>query len=198
MVRDKRNVLIFLFDQSYLFLFENEDDKSINIPRRAGSRGGTSGSRISGSRTSVSRTTGSRTSSSRTSSYRNTRTGTVISRPAGYQWSRTRLVFLPIARRYSQRSRSSSNRYTTPAGSGENYYYCSSDQDQSLEIQCTSTYNDNQCCEDENEQPYCCGGDIPSEYEEISRATKTLAKLFYSLAALLLLLHFYRRYSYRS
>lgn len=131
--------------------------------------------------------------------YRNTRTNTIINRPNGWQWSRTRFIFLPISARYFHRSRSSSNKYTTPASNSLTYYYCTSSTDASLEIQCDSTYNDDQCCEYESTgEVYCCGGDIPDDIlEEINRATRTFTRLFSTLAVLALGMHLFMRRFYR-
>jgi hypothetical protein len=154
--------------------------------------------RVSGIRTSGIRT-GSGTRTPSIARYRNTRTGATISRPTGWQWSRSALIFLPLARRYSHRSRSSSNRYTTPDTSSVTYYYCTSTTDASMEIQCSSVNGDMQCCEDENTQnPFCCGGDIPDDIlQDMNRATQTIARLFYTLAAMSLCVHLFIRRFYR-
>ncbi|UJR21508.1 hypothetical protein I4U23_024594 [Adineta vaga] len=162
--------------------------EKIHQPRRSRSRGG---SRVS-SRSSRS---SSRRSSSIATRYRNTRTGAVISRPSGWLWSRTRHVFLPVSRFYHYRSRSSSNRYTTPATSSGSYYYCTMDTSNSTEIQCYTTTGDNQCCEEEtNRQVYCCGGDIDSEFSEDSnQGRKLLTQIFYTLSAIALMVHLFMR-----
>ncbi|CAF2816937.1 unnamed protein product [Rotaria sp. Silwood2] len=154
---------------------------------RSGIRSGSSGIR-----------TGIRTSPSITR-YSNTRTGATIFRPNGWIWSRSRLMFLPLATRYLYRSRSSSNRYTTPATSSQTYYYCTANNDASVEIQCSSVSGDSQCCEDqEGKQPFCCGGDIPEDYvEDMNRATKRIAQVFYTLTALALCMHLLVRRFYR-
>ncbi|CAM2701797.1 unnamed protein product [Rotaria socialis] len=127
--------------------------------------------------------------------YRNTRTGTSISRPNGWLWSRSRLVFLPLATLYFHRSRSASNRYTTPPSTPLTYYYCTSN-DGSVEIQCSSMYGDTLCCEDQtSQQPFCCGGDIPDAFvEDPNGATRRLAKIFYTLTAITLCVHLLRRH----
>jgi hypothetical protein len=135
---------------------------------------------------------GIRTSSS-LSRYSSTRTGATFSRPNGWQWSRSAFIFLPLATRFGHRSRSSSNRFTTT--SSVTYYYCTSDIDPSVEIQCSSTNGDSQCCEDEKtQQPFCCGGDIPDDLvRDANRATQTIARIFYTLAALALCMHLFMR-----
>jgi hypothetical protein len=170
---------------------ENKDLPA-NLPR-AGVRGG-------GVRTGGGIRTGGGGGGVRTPSvarYRFTRTGGSIPRPAGWLWSRTRLVFLPLARRHSQRSRSSSNQYTTPSGNTNTYYYCTSDVNPSVEIQCSGATGDAQCCEDETTQEaYCCGGEIPDDVvQDMNRATQLLARIFYVLAAIALSLHFLMRRS---
>lgn len=131
--------------------------------------------------------------------YQNTHTGQTISRPNGWQWSRTGLIFLPLATRYFYRSRSSSGRYTTPATSSMTYYYCTSDTDSSAEIQCSSADGDNKCCEDEEtHEAFCCGGDVPDYLlQDMNRATQTIARIFYTLAALALCMHLFMRRFYR-
>jgi hypothetical protein len=137
---------------------------------------------------------GSRVSPSITS-FRNSRTGASIPRPNGWQWSRTRLIFLPIATRFLHRSYSSSNRYTTPAGSSLTYYYCTSDSSDSVEIQCSSADGDAECCEDESTgEAFCCGGNIPDYIiQDMNRAVQTIARYFYTLAALALCMHLLMR-----
>ena len=159
--------------------------------RIGGSRGG--GIRTGGSRRSGSRTGGSRSPS--VTNYRNTRTGASISRPNGWLWSRARVAFLPLAIRYGHRSRSSSNRYTTPSASSLTYYYCTSNTNSSVEIQCSSANGDSQCCEDTSSgRAFCCGGDIPSYItQDMSKATRAIAKLFYTLAALAFCVHLFMR-----
>lgn len=127
--------------------------------------------------------------------YRNTRTGTTISRPTGWVWSRSRMAFLPLSTIYLHRIRSSSNRYTTPATSSLIYYYCTSSSDTSKEIQCNNANGDSKCCEDQtNQQPFCCGGAIPDDFiEDPNRATHKLAQVFYTLAAVTLCLHLFMR-----
>ncbi|CAF2105574.1 unnamed protein product [Rotaria magnacalcarata] len=119
---------------------------------------------------------------------------TSISRPNGWLWSRSRLVFLPLATLYFHRSRSASNRYTTPPSTSLTYYYCTSN-DGSVEIQCSSMYGDTLCCEDQtSQQPFCCGGDIPDDFvEDPNRATRRLAKIFYTLTAITLCIHLFLR-----
>lgn len=172
------------------------------ILRKAGGRGG--GSRGGGSRGGGSRipSGGGGSGGSRTPSvtrYRNTRSGGTISRPNGWQWSRTRFVFLPISTRYMYRSGSSSNRYTTPSSSELTYYYCTSNSDTTNEIQCDSTYDDDQCCEDtQSGQVYCCGGDLPDDVlEDMNRATRSLSQVFCTLAVLALFMHLFMRRFYR-
>ena len=172
-------------------------------PRRGssgGGRGGGGGSR-GGSSIRGGSSSGSRSSGSRSfSTFRSTRTGSSISRPTGWQWSRSRFIFLPIATRYGYRSRSSSNRYTTSATNALTYYYCTSNDNASVEIQCSSANNDSQCCEDGTTQEvFCCGGDIPDDLqEELNRATQLVARIFYTLSALAFCMHICMRLSYRS
>jgi len=131
--------------------------------------------------------------------YRNTRTGTTINRPTGSQWSRSSLLFLPLAIRFALRSRSSSSRFTTPSTGSTTYYYCTSLNDPSTEIQCSSVDGDNQCCEDQTtQQAFCCGGNIPDYIlQDMNRATQTIARFFYTLAALALCMHLFMRRFYR-
>jgi hypothetical protein len=131
--------------------------------------------------------------------YRNTRTGTTINRPTGSQWSRSSLIFLPLAIRFALRSRSSSSRFTTPSTGSTNYYYCTSLVDPSTEIQCSSIDGDNQCCEDVNtQQAFCCGGNIPDYIlQDMNRATQTIARIFSTLAVLALCTHLFMRRFYR-
>ncbi len=130
--------------------------------------------------------------------YRNTRTGTTIPRPNGWQWSRSGLIFLPISTLFFYRSRSSSNRFTTPATSSLTYYYCTQDSDPSTEIQCSSVNRDSLCCEDEKtKEVFCCGGDIPDDIvQDMNRATKTIARIFYTLAVLTFCIHLFMRRFY--
>jgi hypothetical protein len=130
------------------------------------------------------------------SRYRNTRTGGgSIDRPNGWQWSRTQLIFLPLATRYFYRSRSSSSQYTTPPDSSLTYYYCTPDNSQSVEIECNSATGDTQCCEEQtSKQAYCCGGDIPDYIiQDMNRAAQTVARVFYTLAAVALCMHLLNR-----
>ena len=161
-------------------------------PRRSGARSSSrTSSRSSRSSSSSSRRSSGSRSSSTASRYRNTRTGAAISRPSGWVWSRTRHVFLPISRTYHYRSRSSSNRYTTPATSPIGYYYCSSDSNSATEIQCHNATGDSQCCEDEtNQQVFCCGGEIDSDFiADFNQGTIILARAFYTLSAATFLTH---------
>ncbi len=155
------------------------------------SRGGSSSFRSGGSRSSRS---GSRSSSS-IIRFHNTRTGQRISRPTGWQWSRTRSTFLPLSTRFFSRSRSSSNRFTTPATSSVIYYYCTSNSNASVEIQCSSIDGDTQCCEEETtQQVFCCGGKISEDFiQDANRAAQILAKIFYTLAAIALCIHIFMR-----
>ena len=107
-------------------------------------------------------------------------------------------LFLPIATRFFHRSRSSSNRYTTPASSPLTYYYCTSDADSDIEIQCDSSYGDTQCCENTTiQEAFCCGGDIPDDFlEDTDQATRTIERIFYTLAALALCTHILMRRLY--
>ncbi|CAF1157954.1 unnamed protein product [Adineta ricciae] len=164
------------------------------------SRGGSrisSGSRSSsGSRTSGS--SGSRTSASSSSSssanYYNTRTGVRYNRPTGWLWSRSRLTFLVVASRFTSRHYSSSSHFTTPSSSSVTYYYCTSIDNTSAEIQCSSANGDTQCCEETNHEAFCCGGSIPNDIQEdMSRATQTVSRIFYTIAALALFMHLFMR-----
>ncbi|CAF4126089.1 unnamed protein product [Adineta steineri] len=150
------------------------------------------------SRTSSRSSTSSRTSSF-ASRYRNIRTGAIISRPSGWLWSRTRHVFLPISRSYYYRSHSSSNQYTTPTTNSQSYYYCTSNSSNSIEIQCDTINNDSQCCEDETaHQVFCCGGEIDADYiADLSKATKRLSQLFYTLSAIALFMHLFMKRLYQ-
>ena len=162
-------------------------------PRKARAGGGI---RIGGGIRSGIRS-GNRVSPS-TTRFRNTRTGVSISRPNGWQWSRSRSTFLPLATRFYHRSSSSSNRFTTPSTSFVTYYYCTSSTDPSVEIQCSSTTGDSQCCEDgTSQQPFCCGGEVSEDFiEEANRAVQILARIFYTLAAMTLCVHLFVRYFY--
>ena len=131
--------------------------------------------------------------------YRIRSTGANIIRPPGSLWSRTRNSFLPISRRYFHRTRSSTNRYTTPSTGPTTYYYCSTNDTVPDEIQCSSIDDNTKCCEDEKTQEVSCcsetiGDDLDDDY---NRATKLLAKTFYTLAAMALLLHILRRRFYQ-
>ncbi|CAF1177641.1 unnamed protein product [Adineta ricciae] len=165
------------------------------------SRGGSrisSGSRSSsGSRTSGS--SGSRVSASSSSSssvnYYNTRTGVRYNRPTGSLWSRSRLAFLVLASRYTSRRYSSSSRFTTPASGSVTYYYCTSIDNTSAEIQCSSENGDTQCCEETDYEPFCCGGNVPDDIQQdMSRATQTVSRIFYTIAALALFMHLFMRH----
>ncbi|CAF0908567.1 unnamed protein product [Rotaria sordida] len=193
---------------------ENVIDESLMkenyLPRkfsfRSGFRSGGSSSRISSriSRSSSSGSSNIRTSGSRISSiatrFRNTRTGATVSRPTGWLWSRTRHVFLPVSQHYYYRSHSSNNRYTTPpTGNVTYYYYCTSNTSSSMEIQCSSINDDDgQCCEDETiSQVFCCGGKIDDYLiEDFNQATKTIARIFYTLTAITLFIHIFMRRFY--
>lgn len=194
----KKDIFLLL---EYLFILEAENVRMFQLRRGSsgGGRGG-GGSRASssGSRSSSSRTSGSRTSGSRTSgitTYRSSRTGARITRPVGHLWSRSRHTFLPISTRFAHRSRTSNTRYTTPATGSITYYYCTSSTNSTAEIQCSSETGDNQCCEDEtSHEPYCCGGNISDDLsEEFNQAARQLAKIFYTLMAVVLVLHVLRR-----
>ena len=159
-----------------------------------------SGVRASGTRTS----SGSRISSgasrvSSSSRYRSTRTGTTYNRPSGWQWSRSSLIFLPLAIRFAHRSRSSSSRYTTPTPGSTDYYYCTSIDNPSIEIQCSSNNNDAECCEEiASQQAFCCGGTIPDDIlQDMNRAAQNMARVFYTIAGLALGMHFLVRRCYR-
>ncbi|CAF1489085.1 unnamed protein product, partial [Didymodactylos carnosus] len=124
-------------------LLNDLDLISVLQKRKSSFRSGGSRSTIRGAFRSGSSSSGSRTSPS----IRNIRSGQTIRRPAGTSWVRSASTFLPLARRYSRRS--------TPIDGNENSTY--------VEIQCSS--QDSDCCENENGQPFCCGSDIPSDYE---------------------------------
>ncbi len=166
-------------------------------PRRG--RGGGGGRFSGGARSFRSGSSSSSRSGSRSSSaiarFRNTRTGATISRPSGWQWSRSRLTFLPLATRAFHRSSSSSNRFTTPAASSLTYYYCTSNSNASVEIQCSSIDGDSQCCEDETtQQVFCCGGGISEDFvQDVNQAAPVLARIFYTLAAMTLCIHIFMR-----
>ena len=160
---------------------------------RGGSRTSFRGSRTSGIRSSRIRS-GIRTSSFVTR-YHNVRTGAVISRPIGWLWSRVRHNFLPVSRRYHYRSRPLYRRYTTPATSSQTYYYCTSDSNASLEIQCTTVHGDAKCCEDEKDkQVFCCGGKVDPDFvADFNQGTQMLARIFYTLSAMALFMHLFKR-----
>lgn len=164
-------------------------------PVRIGIRTGSS-IRTGGS--SIRTGSGIRTSSS-IARYQNTRTGQSYPRPSGWQWSRSALIFLPLSTRHFYRSRSSSHRYTTPATGSQMYYYCTSDNDLSVEIQCSSTDGDQQCCEDEStHDAFCCGSNVPDYLlRDPNRAARTIAGIFYTLAALTLCMHLFMRRFYQ-
>ena len=177
-------------------------------PRKAAVRFGSvsrGGSRISsGSRTSSSsgsRTSGSSgsrvsasSSSSSSTNYYNTRTGVRYNRPTGWLWSRNRLVFLAVASRFTIRHYSSRSHFTTPSSSSVTYYYCTSNDNSSAEIQCSSENGDTQCCEETNNEAFCCGGSIPNDIEQdMSRATQKVSRIFYTIAALALFMHLFMR-----
>jgi hypothetical protein len=168
--------------------------------RLFGSRG-SSGSRrsSSGSRGSIIRTGGGSRPISPGIRYRIRSTGANIIRQAGSLWSRTRNAFLPISHRYFYRTRSSTNRYTTPSTGSITYYYCSTNDTVPQEIQCSSIYDDTQCCEDETTHDvFCCGAKIGDDLDDdYNRATKLLAQIFYTLSAMALLLHIFRRRFYQ-
>ncbi len=178
--------------------------KKNHQPRLFGSRSGSS-SRSRGSRRGSSRSGGSsRTSGgSRPSSagtrYHSTRTGANIIRPAGSLWSRTRNAFLPVSHRYYYRTRSSTNRYTTPATGSITYYYCSTNSSVPEEIQCSSIDGDTQCCEDETtHEVFCCGGKISDDLvDDYNQATKLLGRIFYTISIVALLAHIFRRRYYQ-
>jgi len=103
-----------------------------------------------------------------------------------------------ISRRYIYRS-SSYNRHTTPSAGSERFYYCTSNSTNTSEIQCSSTNGDNQCCDDETyENVFCCGGKISEDLDEdFNQAKKVLARIFYTLSAVALVMHiFMRRFRY--
>ncbi|CAF1651619.1 unnamed protein product, partial [Adineta steineri] len=179
-------------DNAEQYILQNKLSKKAAIrvsSIRTGSR-----TSVSGSRGSSSSSSGSRTPS--ITRYSNIRTGTTLSRPTGWLWSGSRFVFLPLARRYGHRSSSSSSRFTTPSSSGTvNYYYCTSNDNPSTEIQCSSIDGDTQCCEDdESQQAFCCGGNIPNYItQDMNRATQKIAKFLYTLTALALCMHLFMR-----
>lgn len=78
------------------------------------------------------------------------------------------------------------------------YYYCTSNNNASAEIQCSSIDGDTQCCEEETtQQVFCCGGKISDDFkEDPNRAAKILARLFYTLAAITLCVHIFIRRFY--
>ena len=186
----------FRDDQS---CFSEIFNKQNHQPRLMRSRGGSSrtGTRT-GIRTGIRTGGGTRTITIGTR-YRNSRTGVNIIRPPGSLWSRTRYTFLPVSRLYFYRSRSSTNRYTTPATGTITYYYCSTNGTTSDEIQCSSIYGDTQCCEDETTHAaFCCGGQISEDLiDDFNHATKILARIFYTLSAMALFTHILMRRFYR-
>ncbi len=141
----------------------------------------------------------SRSSVSSIARFRNTRTGATINHRNGWQWSRSRLMFLPISTRYVHRSHSSSSRFTTPATNSSTHYYCTSTNDSSTEIQCTSIDGDSQCCEDETtHQAFCCGGKVSEDFfRDVNRAVKIFTQMFYTLATITLSIHVFMRRFYR-
>jgi hypothetical protein len=64
-----------------------------------------------------------------------------------------------------------------------------------MEIQCSTINGDGQCCEDETtHEVFCCGGPISDDLvEDYSQATRILARLFYTLSAIALLMHIFIR-----
>ncbi|CAF1924123.1 unnamed protein product [Rotaria magnacalcarata] len=185
-------------DDQYIVEEQHESNNvhQINsILRRAIRLSGSSIRNVRGIRGSSSHNGGANRPTTSVIRYRNTRTGTSISRPNGWLWSRSRLVFLPLATLYFHRSRSASNRYTTQPSTSLTYYYCTSN-DGSVEIQCSSMYGDTLCCEDQtSQQPFCCGGDIPDDFvEDPNGATRRLTKIFYTLTAITLCMHLLRRH----
>lgn len=172
------------------------DEINYHRPRIFGSRSSSRSSSSSRISTGGSRTSGSRTSGSRISipsRFRNSRTGTVISRPTGWLWSRTRHVFLPVSRRYYYRSTPIYSRTTRPPPTSITYYYCTSNTSNPNEIQCSTVNDDTQCCEDEtNQQIYCCGGKIDDDLkEDFNQATQIIARIFFTLSAMALFMHIF-------
>ncbi|CAF1198649.1 unnamed protein product [Adineta ricciae] len=177
-----------------LNIIDEEHMQRIHQLRRSGSRGSSRTSSRS-SRSSSSSSSSTRRISTGATRFRNTRTGTVISRPSGWLWSRSRHVFLPVSRLYRYRSRSSSpNRYTTSATTSSEYYYCTLDANSSAEIQCLTTTGDNQCCEVETiREVYCCGGDIDSDYDADNQGRRLLTRIFYTISAIAFVMHIFMR-----
>ncbi|CAF3604999.1 unnamed protein product [Rotaria socialis] len=147
-------------------------------------------------------TSGSRISSFG-SNYHSARTGASIYRPDGWLWSRTRYVFLPVSQNYVYRSRSSYNQNTTLPIASSRYYYCtpsnSSTSNTSKEIKCSSINGDSQCCEDSTtEQAYCCGGSIDGDVQkDFNKATKTIARIFFTLSVITFFMHIFMRQLHR-
>ncbi|UJR27384.1 hypothetical protein I4U23_008674 [Adineta vaga] len=180
---------------------QNRRPRKVTVRTGGGIRSGGIRSSI-GTRTGSSSSSRNRVSASSSSSssarYLNTRTGITYNRPSGWLWSRSRLIFLPLAIRYAHRSRSSSSRFTTPTSDTTTYYYCTSNDNSSIEIQCSTIYGDQQCCEETNQDAFCCGGTIPDDIEQdMSRTTQTIAQVFYSIATLALFTHLFMRRFYR-
>jgi len=162
---------------------------------RAIIRTGTRGTSGGGIRTSG----GSSIRAPSTIRYINTQTGGRLYRPPNSYFSPAAMIFLPLSLRHKSRSISRSNRYTTSATNPQTYYYCTSDEDDSDEIQCNShSSGSNRCCEDEEtEKVSCCSDDIPDHLRLESRATKTIERVFYTLAAITLCMHFVMRRFHR-
>lgn len=158
--------------------------------RKSASRSSrSSSSRIS--RPSITRSIISRISSPSSRSV-GARPVTRIIRPPGHIWSRSRASFLPTSSRYVYHTRSSRNRFTTPATSTLTYYYCTSNSSSvANEIQCNNKDGDSQCCEDAaTQQPFCCGGDIDDDLDDdTNQAAQKWAQVFYTLAALAFFMH---------
>ncbi len=53
-----------------------------------------------------------------------------------------------------------------------------------MEIQCSNSTGDTQCCEEETtHEPFCCGGEISKDLiDDFNQATKILSQIFYTLA----------------
>lgn len=69
-----------------------------------------------------------------------------------------------------------------------------------MEIQCSTLNGDGQCCEDETtKQPFCCGGKVDDDIVEDSNQATThiIARIFFTLSAITLVMHLVTRRFYR-
>ena len=114
----------------------------------------------------------------------------IKSRPPGWFWSRSQKVFLSQSKKYYYRAHSSHQQTTTTSPHFDTYYYCTSNDSIPIEIQCTATYGDKQCCDNEKtHEVACCGGQLDDDLINIfNHTTKILSRIFYTLTILALLM----------